>query len=493
MADSLPFTVLCVDDNADNRHSLAFLLRYEGYQVLEAGTGSEGLALAKGADLVLLDVRLPDLSGFEVCLRIKADAATTLVPVILMSGHFTRSEHKAEGLEGGGDVYFTKPIEPRELLAQVKAMLRIRQTELALLQQATIIDQIHDAVIGTDLVGRVTRWNKGAERLFGYTAEEMRGRHVALLYPPGEGEDAFVQVLAALRECRGLEREKRVRRKSGEEFYVHSSLSLLHDGRGKASGVVKLSLDITEKRRLEEQFRQAQRMEAVAQLAGGLAHDFNNLMTVVNGFAGILLGNLPPDDSQRVMVQEIKRAGERAASLTQQLLAFSRKQILQLKVLDLNELVGEMEKALRRATGGVTVMIRPASDLGRVKADPAQMRQALLNLAANAGEAMPGGGTLTVETRNVDLGEDYAKTCPEVRPGPYVLLAVSDTGGGMTEEVKARVFEPFFTTKPEGEGHGGLGLASVYGVVKQSGGHIEVESTVGAGTTFKVYLPRLPE
>jgi PAS domain S-box-containing protein len=490
MRNQLPFTVLCVDDNPDNRLSVSLLLKQKGYRVLEAATGREALALAQDADLVILDVQLPDLSGFEVCQRLKANAATALVPVIFLSGHFTRSEDKAEGLEGGGDAYLTKAADPRELLGQVKALRRIREAELTLRQQAKIIDQIHDAVIATDLEGRVTQWSMGAERMFGYTAEEMLDQPVAVLDLPDQGERAFSQVLAAVQEGGGLERERRVRRKTGEEFYVHSSFSLLQDDHGNAHGIVGYSLDITEKRRLAEQHREAQRLEAIGQLAGGIAHDFNNLMTVVTGFAEIVLRNLSPDDPPWGLVQEIKRAGDRAAALTQQLLAFSRKQLLQLKVLDLNGLVREMENVLRQTMGGgVTVTICPDAPLGLVKVDPGQLRQAILNLAANAAEAMPNGGTFTVETRTVELDEKYARTYAEVQPGSYVLLAISDTGVGMDAATKGRIFEPFFTTK--GEGSGGLGLAMVYGIVKQSGGHIEVESEVGSGTTFQVYLPRL--
>jgi len=417
-----------------------------------------------------------------------------LVPVILLSGHFTRGEDKAEGLEGGGDVYFTKPVDPLELLGQIKALRRIREAELVLQQQAKIIDQIHDSVIVTDLAGRVTRWNKGAERIFGYTAAEMLERHVAVLYPPGEGEQAFRDILTALREKGSLEREKHVRRKSGEDIFVHTSFALLHDGHGEAIGIVGNSIDLTERRRLEEQIRQAQRMEAVGQLAGGLAHDFNNLMTVVTGFAEIVLESLPPGNPQRPLVQEIKKAGDRTARLTQQLLAFSRKQMLQFQVLDLNALVRDMQQTLQQTVGlGVSVALHLDSQLGHVKLDPGQFRQAILNLAAHARDAMPNGGDLTVATRNIELGEGNASPHPEVEPGSYALLTISDTGVGMDAATSARIFEPFFTTDREVAGNRGLGLATAYGIVKQSGGHLEVESKVGAGETFKVYLPRCNE
>ena len=403
----------------DNRLSaLPASSRPKGYRVLEAATGAEALRLARDADLVILDIRLPDLSGVEVCRRIKADPATSLVPVILLSGHFTGDEDKAGGLEGGGDVYLTKPTDPRVLLGQVKALLRVRRAELLLREQAAVIDQIHDAVVATDLGGRVTRWNKGAERLFGYAAGEVLGRHVGLLDPPGAAGAGFGQALAAVRAGGGHEGERAVLRKGGEEAHVHASFSLLRDRRGEASGVICYAIDVTERRRLEERVRQAERLEAIGQLAGGVAHDFNNLMTVVTGYSDILLGGLPDDDPNRGLVEEVKRAGERAASLTQQLLAFSRRQILSARVLDLNAVVREAEAALRRTLGGVELRTALAPDLGRIKADAAQIGQVVTNLALNALDAMPRGGRLTIETRNAELAAGSADPTPRLRPAP---------------------------------------------------------------------------
>jgi PAS domain S-box-containing protein len=483
----MPTTILCVDDDADNRLSLALLLRAEPYRVLEAATGHEALRLAPQADLVLLDVRLPDLSGLEVCRRLKADPATRLVPVILLSGCLTRGEDQATGLEGGGDAYLTKPADPRQLLGQVKALLRTRHAELQLLEQARVLDQVHDAVIATDLEGRVTRWNKGAERLFGYAAAEVLGRHVGLLYPPGEGEAAFRHILAAVRAGNGYELEKRLRRKAGQEVDVHCSLALLRDRRGAAVGVISYSIDITERKRLEERYLQAQKMEAIGRLAGGLAHDFNNLLTAVTGFAEFVLGSLPRDAPQRGPVQEIIQASARGAALTRQLLTFSRQQRPNARVLDVNAVIRGAEPLLRRLLRediGLATRLQPG--LGRVAADPGQLEQVLLNLAVNARDAMPRGGELTIATSDVLLGPEF----PRARPGRYVLLAVRDTGVGMDAATQARAFEPFFTTKAVGQGTG-LGLATVYGIVQQAGGHVEVASAVGHGTTFKVYLPRV--
>jgi signal transduction histidine kinase len=245
--------------------------------------------------------------------------------------------------------------------------------------------------------------------------------------------------------------------------------------------------------RSQEQLRQTQKLEAIGQLAGGVAHDFNNLLTAIMGYGQLLTKRLETHGSARRDVDEILRAADRAATLTRQLLAFSRQQVLEPRVLDLNMVVSEMDKMLRRLVGeDIDLVSMPAADLGRVKVDPGQIEQVLMNLVINARDAMPEGGKLTIETANVELDAGYAQTRHEVKPGQYILLAVSDTGCGISRENAVRVFEPFFTTKELGKGTG-LGLSTVHGIVKQSGGHIELYSELGEGTTFKVYLPRVEE
>ncbi|MDY3557942.1 GAF domain-containing protein [Gemmata sp. JC673] len=283
--------------------------------------------------------------------------------------------------------------------------------------------------------------------------------------------------------------EYRLRRTDGTWRQVASRGLPVRDADGRVLEWVGVIDDVTDRRQLEDQFRQAQKMEAVGRLAGGVAHDFNNLLTVINGFSKIVLDTLPSGTPHRESVEMIRDAGQRAAVLTRQLLAFSRKQVLQPTSLNLDDLLAGMSRILAQLIGAdVDLTVRGAPEPWVVQADAGQIEQVVMNLAVNARDAMPTGGQLTIETANVTLDAGYVSVHPEARPGQYVRLAVTDTGCGMDAATKARIFEPFFTTK--GENGTGLGLATVFGIVKQSGGHIEVYSEVGVGTTFKAYLPR---
>jgi PAS domain S-box-containing protein len=294
--------------------------------------------------------------------------------------------------------------------------------------------------------------------------------------------------------------EVRWKRKDGTPIWLELDARAVRNADGTTRYFEGFVHDISErrkseeeKRRLQEQLVQAQKMEAVGQLAGGIAHDFNNLLTAITGYSELLLGELPPEDLRRSHADEIRKAGERAASLTQQLLAFSRRQVLEPKVLDVNTVVSDIERMLRRLIGEhIELKTRKASDLWKVKADPGQIEQAILNLVLNARDAMPSGGTLAIETSNAPLDESFTRNHVPTQPGPYVCVAVSDTGVGISDEVKARLFEPFFTTKERGKGTG-LGLSTTYGIIKQSGGYLWCDSEVGRGTTFRVLLPRVEE
>jgi PAS domain S-box-containing protein len=276
-----------------------------------------------------------------------------------------------------------------------------------------------------------------------------------------------------------------------QSHIFESHVQPLRASEGELIGVIGVALDITDRKHLADQLRQSQKMQAVGELAGGVAHDFNNLLMVMKGHAEMLLERLPASSPQRTNVEQIEKAAERATSLTRQLLAFSRKQVLQSRVLDLNEVVAGMIQMVSRVIGeNIELAFLPGAKLGSVKADPSQIEQVVLNLVVNARDAMPEGGRLTIETSNVDLDKSYSEKHAIVDPGPYVMLTVTDTGCGMDAQTQSRIFEPFFTTKEAGKGTG-LGLATVYGVVKQSGGYIWVYSEISHGTTFKVYLPKV--
>jgi PAS domain S-box-containing protein len=357
---------------------------------------------------------------------------------------------------------------------------------------ATLVDASPTAIVALDLEMRVLTWNRAAERIFGFTAEDILGHPYTAIVPQEEsgGLQRLREQLLHGAVIRG-ERLRR-RRKDGSQREVTASGAALFTADGAPSGFVVVLDDITEREAVEEQLRQAQKMEAVGQLTGGLAHDFNNLLCVVVGNLDLLRDRLDTGPDAEIL-REALDAALRGADLTRRLLAFARRQPLQPRKLELNTVVSGTAKLLSRTLGEmVEVRLTLAGDIGAVLADPAQLEAALTNLAVNARDAMPGGGRLTIATRNATLDADYAAAHAEVRPGNYVLLEVTDSGTGMTAEVVARVFEPFFTTKEAGRGTG-LGLSMVFGFAKQSGGHVKIYSEPGHGTTVRLYLPRADE
>ena len=340
--------------------------------------------------------------------------------------------------------------------------------------------------------GRLLAVNRALIRMLGYeSAEEMLRLDMAgdvFAHP-----ERYGALVAQLGESGYVQSEAGWTRKDGRPIAVRLNVRMVRSPDGEPEYLEGLVEDVTEQRNLENQFRQSQRMEAVGRLAGGVAHDFNNVLTTITGCSDLLLEDLGPEDPKRPEVEAIKAAAARAASLTQQLLAFSRKQVLQTQVLNLNKVVQTLEKMLRRLIGeDVTLQVALSSKLGAVRADPGQIEQVVLNLAVNSRDAMPHGGCLTIETANAVLDEGYVRGHAGALPGRYVMLAVSDTGVGMDAETLSHVFEPFYTTKEVGKGTG-LGLSTVYGIVKQSGGHVRVYSEPGQGATFKIYLPQVDE
>jgi two-component system, cell cycle sensor histidine kinase and response regulator CckA len=372
------------------------------------------------------------------------------------------------------------------------ALVRKQQEEALRASEARHRSLVESAVYGmyrSSLDGKFLDVNPALVKMLGYSsAEELMAVDMARdIYLDSDHRAA---VINAYRESGCLEScELRWKRKDGRSITVRLSGNVFKNEQGDTLGFEMIAEDVSERRALEEQLRQSQKMEAVGRLAGGIAHDFNNLLTVMKGYSELMLDELDAADPLRTEVDEVKKAADRAAALTRQLLAFSRQQVLAPKVLDLNSVVGNMDKLLRRLLGediDLFTVLEPG--LARVKADPGQVEQVIMNLAVNARDAMPNGGKLTIETANVDLDENYIRDHASVKPGAYVMVAVTDTGSGMTDKVKSRIFEPFFTTKEIGKGTG-LGLSTVYGIIKQSGGYIWVYSEVGIGSTFKAYLP----
>jgi PAS domain S-box-containing protein len=377
-------------------------------------------------------------------------------------------------------------ITPRK---RAEEELRRRESQLAEAQRVA-----HIGSYEWDLDSGQMTWTDELYRIYGLIPGQGCARDVSLRQCHPEDQDALNAVFQrALADGQPFEYQHRVIRPDGSQRVVRGRGGIVRDPAGRAARLVGTEEDITDRMALEEQLRQAQKMEAVGRLAGGVAHDFNNLLTVINGYGELTLGQLTPGHLAREGVEEMKRAGERAAALTKQLLAFSRQQMLAPRLLDLNVVLEDLERLLRRLIGeDIELITRTEPNLGKVKADPGQIEQVLLNLAVNARDAMPKGGRLTLETRSVELDEVYTRAHPEARPGPYAVVAVSDTGVGMDKATLARIFEPFFTTKEAGKGTG-LGLATVYGIVKQSGGHLSVETEPGRGSRFEVYLPRAEE
>src|SRR5579871_587027 len=358
-----------------------------------------------------------------------------------------------------------------------------------------LLESASQAIISIDRTGRIVLSNRRAEEMFGYTREELLGAGIEILLPESRRSSHRQEREAYFHRPRvrpmGIGLDLSGRRKDGSEFPVEVSLSNIETERGVFA--IAFVSDISQRKALEEQLLQAQKMEAVGRLAGGVAHDFNNMLTVISGYNRMILEELPQLDPLRGYAEEVLKAADRAGALTNQLLAFSRRQIIQPRVMNMNAVVGQTEKMLHRLLGeDIQLVFDLPADVGNIRADPNQIVQAIVNLAVNARDAMPTGGRIAVETANAHLDETYARTHLGVQPGEFVMVAVSDTGHGMDAATRQHIFEPFFTTKQQGRGTG-LGLATVYGMVKQAGGDIWVYSEPGKGTTFKLYFPRVQE
>ncbi len=402
---------------------------------------------------------------------------------------------RADGTEFPAEVALSRVVTSGRTMLTIylRDITGRKEAERVTSELAAVVASSNDAVIVCTLEGVVRSWNAGAERIFGYAVEEVKGRPLHMFFPP-ERLDEFPQTLTSVQRGESLANYETVRlRKDGRKINVSVTDSPIRGEGGVITGVSSVVRDITERKRLEEELLQAQKMDAVGRLAGGIAHDFNNVLTAIVGYADLLIGQIEERHWMWKHLNEIRKAADFAASLTQQLLAFSRRQPLYPRVFCVNDSVRHMEKMLRRVIGEqIKIRTDLRADVGRVKADVTQFEQVLLNLCVNARDAMPVGGQLVISSADVTYFLDDFYSVGEMPAGEYVKLTVTDTGVGIPTDVIKHIFEPFFTTKEKGEGTG-LGLATCYGIVKQSGGYITVDSAVGVGTTFSVYLPRVEE
>ncbi|HEY3256759.1 MAG TPA: response regulator, partial [Polyangiaceae bacterium] len=545
--------ILVVEDSPTQAAELRTLLESAGFIVTIARDGTSGFERCKrlDVDVVLSDVVMPGMDGYELCKCIKGDPTTALLPVVLLTS-LSDPMDIIRGLECGADNFLTKPYDGAYLIGRVRRLLENRALRgqrkvslgvdvLLMGKQFTINsekEQIVDLLLSTFEEVLRSRQREFEAKLSERTLRDSQrslqsaldalARQIVIIDDRGiiqtlnasfrqfahengwdlarqlEGSTYFESWLSAIgareqgrKVQEGLDAVRSGRQTSfsleysakikGATRFLALSVARVPE-RGSFTLVVEHE-DITSRKQLERQFHHAQKMDAIGQLAGGVAHDFNNLLTVIRSYGDLLMQEFPAGSPQCGDLEQILKATDNASALTKQLLAFGRQQMVKTEVLDLNTIIDELDKMLRRLIGA-DIEYRTVLEHGvsRVEADAGQIQQILMNLVINARDAMPSGGRLTIETKAVRLDDEYASSHNDVTPGSYVSIEVTDTGTGMSSEVLARVFEPFFTTKEVGKG-AGLGLATVYGIVQQCHGHIWVDSEVDRGTTFKIYLP----
>lgn len=502
--------ILVVDDEVELKNVLVEALVSQGYQTTGVNSGAEALAAIRtqAFDAVLTDLMMPGMDG--VALVQEALQIDPHLVCIVMTGQGT-IQTAVEAMKVGAFDYVLKPFRLQTLLPLVSRAIEVREIRLENLQlretvaiyelaqtialtpdAQTIINKLVDAVLKQtdgDEVAVLLPCNDGTADLYvagvgGANPERAAGERVPGDYK--ELDSSFSIPLQVGNKVVGTLHINTSRRLRPFNVAQMKVLTIL-------TATAAAALESASRKDLEQQLRQSQKMEAIGRLAGGVAHDFNNLLTAINGYSSLALQRANPDDRVKGYLEEIKKAGERAANLTRQLLAFGRKQMLKPVVLNLNDIVSDMNKMLRRLISeDIQFIAKFDPELKHIKADPGQIEQVLLNLVVNSRDAMPQGGSLTIETANFESKAEFAVQHLGLAPGRYVMLAVSDSGCGMDEKTKARIFEPFFTTKEKGRGTG-LGLSTVYGIVKQSGGSVWVDSEPGKGSVFKVYFPQLHE
>jgi two-component system, cell cycle sensor histidine kinase and response regulator CckA len=494
---SSELSVLVIEDDSQLLRTLRDILNRRGYHPLTANSAREGLALVEQElpAVALVDLKLPDMDGVEVIDRLAA--LSQLTQTIVLTGNAS-IESALRALRQQTYDYLVKPVPPDKLLTTIDRAgerWQRRRAEEALRQSEEraqlLLEHISDVVMVVDDALRIGYVSPSVRHLLDYLPGELLGRPCLDIVHPEDAAATEFFLRGALRRRGPLQTHQlRVRPRNADWRLLEIGVTSLVD-RTDMGGVLLTGRDVTDRRRMEQALQQAQRMDSIGQLAGGVAHDFNNILTAILGFSEILLDDATPGTDSRLDLEAIQKAAQHGASLSRQLLAFSRRQMLDLKILDLGEVVRDFERMIGRVLGEqIRWQAHADGDLWHVKADRGQLEQVLMNLAVNARDAMPDGGALSIETRNATI--EGSASDPSHPPGAYVRFSVKDTGVGMDADTQARIFEPFFTTKAPGRGTG-LGLATVYGIVKQSGGFIDVESEPGQGTTFHIYLPAVAD
>ena len=490
--DKKKYTVLNVDDDDANRYAVTYILRKAGFRVIEAQNGKEVLSkVTENPDIILLDANLPDISGFEICRKLKSDPKTSHIPILLLSATHKKSQSIVKGLEIGADGFLTQPIEPEILKAWIRALLRLKEAELTAREKALeweeTFNSIEFPIFLLDNEGKIINANSSAIELF-----NINNKNIFKMFINDFLKDKNFPPEAYWKKIDQKDKKQEFFEFEHNEKEYLLTVTKIQSKEGKTKGYIYVLYDKTERKNLERKLYQAQRLESIGRLTAGIAHDFNNMLTVVIGYTDMLLLSMSENDKNRNIIEEINKAGKRASNLVQNLLTFSRKQIMEPSVENINNIIMDMTKLLDKVIGEDIELIQILDEnLEKVYIDRSQFEQVIMNLVINARDAMPEGGKLIIETKNVVLDDNYIEKHREtsIKKGEYVLVAVTDTGIGMDKETVSHIFEPFFTTKAE-KGGTGLGLSMVYGIVKRSGGYIWVYSEPGNGTTFKLYIPK---
>ena len=493
-------TILIIDDDENAIKLLKVMLKSENYNLISALRGEEGLKIVADTlpDLILLDVLMPEMDGFEVCRRLKQEQKTRIIPVVMITA-LKEKEYCLKALEEGADDFLSKPVDKNELLARIKSLLRIRTYHNALQESEeryrNILDNIQESYFEMNLAGDFTFFNDSLIEIIGYPRDELMGmnnREYTSEETAKEMHTIFNQVYRTGEPAEINDYEILI--KGGETRTLELSTLLMKDQDDRPVGFRGIARDVTERlkaekerKQLEAQLQQAQKMETIGTLAGGIAHDFNNLLQGIQGRASLMLMDTASSHPHFEHLNGIVDYVEGGANLTRQLLGFARSGKYEVKTTDLNELIKNQNKMFGRTKKEITIRGKYEENLWSTEVDRSQIEQVLMNLYVNAVQAMSGGGDLYVHTENIIIDENYIKPFM-IKPGKYIKTSVTDTGVGMDKETQQRIFDPFFTTKEMGRGTG-LGLASVYGIVKNHDGFINVYSEKGEGTTFNFYLP----